>query len=171
MIDIPVIETERLRLRGPQVTDFDAYAAVFASERSRFIGGPKSRRGAWDEFAGGCAAWLLRGFGFWSVDTLEKGELVGWVGIVYPDRYEEPELGWVLVEAFEGRRYAQEAAIAARAYAGTHFGLERLVSFISVGNTRSIRLAERLGTHREETRGTPEDRFHVYRHPGPEALQ
>ncbi len=167
----PVIETARLRLRGPQLEDFDAYAALFASQRSRFIDGPKSRREAWDEFASDCATWILRGFGSWSVDTLDKGELAGWVGIVFPERYEEPELGWVLLEAFEGRGYAYEAALAARAYAGTHFGLDRLVSFISVGNTRSIRLAERLGAHREGTRGNPEDRFHVYRHPAPEALQ
>jgi len=171
MIDIPVIETRRLRLRGPRIEDFDAYAAVFASPRSRHIGGPKTRGEAWDEFASDCATWILRGYGSWSVDTLDQGELAGWVGIVYPERYEEPELGWVLVEAFEGRGYAYEAAVAARDYARRRFGLERLVSFISVGNTRSIRLAERLGAHRQETRGTPEDRFHVYRHPAPEALQ
>ncbi|MDJ0824682.1 MAG: GNAT family N-acetyltransferase [Rhodobacter sp.] len=168
---IPVIETERLTLRRPRIEDFDAYAAVFASDRSRFMDGPKPRREAWDEFASDCAAWVLRGYGIWSVETKDYGALAGWAGIIHPERYHEPELGWFLVEEYEGQGYAFEAAKAARQYARQNFGLNCPVSFISTGNHRSIRLAERLGATVEETRGSPDDRFFVYRHPASEAAQ
>ena len=48
MPDIPRIETERLILRGPREEDMDAVAAFATSEeRTRYIGGPTDRFGAW----------------------------------------------------------------------------------------------------------------------------
>ena len=35
-VHIPVLETDRLRLRAPRLEDFEHWAAFFASERSRF---------------------------------------------------------------------------------------------------------------------------------------
>lgn len=45
---IPVIETERLTLRGFQEnTDFEPYANFYASDTTRFYGGPLDRSAAW----------------------------------------------------------------------------------------------------------------------------
>ncbi|PRY23697.1 RimJ/RimL family protein N-acetyltransferase [Aliiruegeria haliotis] len=162
---IPTVETERLTLRAFRIEDFETYAAFFASDRACHVGGPKDRRGAWGDFTSDTAAWQLRGAGMWAVDHKETGALAGWVGIVETVFYEEPELGWMLTEAFEGQGLAREAALAARDYAREKLGLDGLVSFIEAGNTRSIRLAERLGATREETRDNGRGPFHVYRHP------
>ncbi|MBL3565882.1 N-acetyltransferase, partial [Rhodovulum sulfidophilum] len=51
MTAAPIIDTARLRLRPHRVEDFGPYAALFASERARFMGGPLSRRQAWQVFA------------------------------------------------------------------------------------------------------------------------
>ncbi|MEL6992734.1 MAG: N-acetyltransferase, partial [Pseudomonadota bacterium] len=37
---IPLIETKRLVLRGPEPDDYPNFKATFASYRSRFMGGP-----------------------------------------------------------------------------------------------------------------------------------
>jgi len=55
---VPVLESERLILRGWKREDFPAYAAFCADpERTRHIGGPKSAFEAWTQFAAMPGAW------------------------------------------------------------------------------------------------------------------
>lgn len=166
----PVIETGRLILRGPRVEDFEPFAAFFASPRSIHEDGPLSRREAWREFASSTAGWTLRGYGTWSIEERTSGTWLGEVGIYHPDYYPEAEIGWTLAEAAEGRGIAEEAARAARDWAWEARGLTRLVSYIAPANTRSIRLAGRLGARRDPEAAHPaDDPCLVYRHPDPEA--
>jgi RimJ/RimL family protein N-acetyltransferase len=164
MTAIPRIETERLLLRGQRLGDFDAFAALWASDRARYIGGPVDRQRAWTTFAADLGQWALRGFGMWSVEARAGGALCGWVGLYQPDHYRDPELGWTLLAEAEGRGIAAEAARAARGFA-RDLGIRRLVSFIDARNVPSIRLAERLGAAREFTGEGPRGPFHAYVHP------
>ena len=97
---IPTLETERLILRAPAEKDFEAEAAFYESDASRFVGGPMRPDQTWRALSCVIGHWALRGYGFWSVETRAEAALAGWCGIVYPDRYEEPELGWVLTTPF-----------------------------------------------------------------------
>lgn len=172
MIEIPRIETERLVLRAPRAEDFGAVAAYLASERARFIGGPYERRRAWREFAASVGAWILQGIGYWAVEERGGGGLVGAVGLQRPVEFPEDELGWDLLEEFEGRGYATEAARAARDWALGPRGLPTLVSYIDHANARSIRVAERLAAVRDDAAARPEgEDCLVYRHTAPEALK
>jgi RimJ/RimL family protein N-acetyltransferase len=82
-----------------------------------------------------------------------------------PPEYPERELGWVILEGFEGKGYAFEAAKLARAYAFETLKFETLVSYIDPDNARSIRLAEKLGAVRDDKAARPEgDGCLVYRH-------
>ncbi|MEL6588182.1 MAG: GNAT family N-acetyltransferase, partial [Pseudomonadota bacterium] len=65
---IPTLTTERLTLRAPDIRDHAAYAAFYASERSRIIGGPKDETAAWKILTNDRGHWPLRGFGWWSLD-------------------------------------------------------------------------------------------------------
>ena len=168
---IPRIETDRLILRGPVLGDFDAYAGVVGSERSRYIGGPLDRRDAWREFAAEAALWMLRGCGLWTLEEKSTRAVVGWAGIYYPDHYDEPELGWSVTEDFEGHGLAYEGANAARDCAAQAYGLSGLISFIAAGNQRSIRLADRLEATCEREGQGPFGPFVAYRHPAPETTQ
>ena len=47
---VPVIETERLVLRAPKLSDFPTCAEIACTERGRYVGGPMSREDAWSEF-------------------------------------------------------------------------------------------------------------------------
>ncbi len=163
---IPVIETERLRLREPRMADLDAFASFGRSARTQFLGGPAtSAHAAWDGLRGMIGHWILRGFGWWTVEDKTTGDIVGRVGIGHHIDWPEPELGWHAFDGFEGKGLAHEAALAARAQAHGPMGLGPVISLIHPDNLRSRRLAERMGAVVESDmtlRGTP---CLIYRHP------
>jgi RimJ/RimL family protein N-acetyltransferase len=162
---VPELVTPRLRLRAPEVADFDAYARFATSERARFIGGPMTREAAWLDFAQMVAGWLLHGHGVWSVERRDDGALLGFLPLVHEAGDPEPELGFLFLTEAEGRGYAREAAEAARGFAFDRLGWPSVVSYIDPGNARSISLAERLGARRDGT----EAGSLVFRHHAPEA--
>ncbi len=146
---IPVLQTERLTLRGPRREDFAPYAAFWASPRSVHEGGPRDARAAWEDFAAGFGLWAIEGIGTWSVEERATGAFAGIVGLYHPAHFPEVEIGWAMLDGFEGRGIAQEAARAALDWTWAQTGLASLVSYIDPRNHRSIRLAERLGARRD----------------------
>jgi RimJ/RimL family protein N-acetyltransferase len=168
---IPVLETDRLILRGPEPADFEPIAAFFAdAERAWGFGGAIDRPEAWRWFASLIGHWALRGYGFWVIADKATGAALGITGLWMPEGWPEPELGWVVFEGAEGRGIAFEAAMAARAYAYEALGLPALSSNIFPGNIRSVALAERMGARFERAYdNVKHGRELVYRHPGPGA--
>lgn len=142
---LPRLETARLVLRAPTMADFEAYRAILMSDRAVHMNGPLDRRDAWLDFAQCVANWQLRGHGLFVITAKDNGETLGFtlVCLEYGDR--EPELGWFLLADAEGRGVAFEAAEAVKAHALDQLRLDSLVSYIDEDNTRSVRLAERLG--------------------------
>lgn len=167
-VPVPALETERLILRAPRMVDFDGFAEILGDARSRFIGGPYSRADAWLEFAADAGGWLLKGFGYWSLEERATGRYLGAVGFSQPEWFPERELGWMLLGAHEGRGFATEAGRAALDCAFRRFGWRTLVSYIDPPNARSIRLAERLGARRDDRAERPTPSDLVYRHSPPE---
>ena len=160
---IPTLETERLVLRAPQLSDFDTYAQIVASPRARYLT-VMSREDAWYDFAQMVAIWSLRGHGMWSVCAKENAQLLGFVVLGFEPEDPEPELGFIFTEAGEGQGYAFEAASAARDFAFDQLGWDTLASFVAKGNERSARLAERLGAFVEREIVEEEGVTLVYRH-------
>ena len=163
---IPVLETARLRLRAPRITDFQIYARIACSQRARFMGGPMTREEAWDDFARTCSVWLWRGHGAWVMEGKADGAPLGVVVLGFEPGDQDPELGIALIQAAEGRGLALEAAQAARDYAFRSLELPGLVSYVAPDNTRSIALMGRLGARREPA--LLDDNL-VYRHMPPSA--
>ncbi|WP_370399222.1 GNAT family N-acetyltransferase [Sulfitobacter sp. JB4-11] len=170
-LTIPTIETENLRLRCPELDDFEAFAAFRLSDRSEHVGGPCTRTQAFDKLSEIIGHWHLRGYGRWMVADKATDKALGVVGPFYPDDWPEPEIAWSVFAGAEGRGVAFEASVAARRFAYDTLGWPTAISCISPGNTRSVALAERLGAVREDD-FTTVDGLHlqVYRHPAPEAL-
>ena len=165
---VPVIGTDRLRLRAPKLEDYPAYEAVFVSDRAVYMGGPFTTEEAFCDFAQGVAGWMLRGAGMWTVTLPGSDAALGWVYLWYEFGDPEPEIGWVLVLEAEGRGYALEAAQAVLPRALAQFGPGRVVSYIDAGNDRSARIARALGAARdlsaEAARGEAD--LHIYRYHG-----
>jgi RimJ/RimL family protein N-acetyltransferase len=141
---IPVLETERLTLRGPRESDIPALIDFGKSPRSRFMGGTYDAYGAWRSVMAAVGHWALRGYGYWSVDRREDGVFLGRVGPILNPGDTVPELAWHLFDGFEGHGYMTEAARAARAHGREALGVAALVSFIDPVNLRSVALAQRL---------------------------
>jgi RimJ/RimL family protein N-acetyltransferase len=148
-LPIPVIETERLTLRAPQLDDLKPMAAFFETTRSHMVGGPRDAAGSYTSLVSRLGHWVLNGYGLWHIDDKATGDFIGWTGMIFAPGWMEPELGWTLFEGAEGKGFAYEAATAARRYAARHFGLDGVISYIAPANSRSQALAERLGAQIE----------------------
>lgn len=171
---IPVLETERLILRGPEAKDEADYVAFFTSDRAQYVGGSPDHIKAFQTFALEIGHWVARGFGMWAVTMKGDDRALGYVGCWRPGGWPENELGWILWPQAEGKGIGFEAATAARDQAYGALGWTTAVSYIDEPNARSIRLAERLGCVQDPDAPPPafeDDAVTlVYRHPGPEEL-
>src|SRR5436305_9698530 len=148
--DIPVLETERLRLRAFRLGDFEGYAAMCGDpEVARYLTTRFDREQAWRHLAFLIGHWVLRGFGMWAVEEKATGAFVGRIGFAEPEGLPGCELAWTLARPFWGRGYATEGARAALAHAFTVLKKDRVVSLIHPENQASLRLAERLGERLE----------------------
>ncbi|MES2817216.1 MAG: GNAT family N-acetyltransferase [Pseudomonadota bacterium] len=148
---LPEIETARLRLRAPRLSDFDAWAEILTGPAAPYLGGSFDRDDAFMEFLASCGTWLLRGHGPWTVETKAGGEVLGFVLLGFEPGDAEPELGYLFRPSAEGRGFATEAVTAARTHAFTALGLDRVVSYIAPANAASTRLARRVGAVQDGT--------------------
>jgi len=165
---VPAIETERLQLRAPKLPDFALYSEIVCGERGRYVGGPMSREDAWYDFIQLSSGWMLHGHGGWAVSSARSGNTIGFSILGFEPGDREVELGYLFAEEAEGFGYATEASSAARDWAFSRLDWHSLVSYIDSDNTRSIRLAERLGANRDLTAeaelATEHPGLLVYRH-------
>jgi len=150
--DIPKLETERLILRAPRPADFPAFADFYASPRSQFVGGPATAEQSWRFLAGELGHWPLRGYGRWAVEEKSSGKLAGIIGPWNPEGWPEPELGWDLMNGFEGKGYATEAAQAIIEYAFRELGFSYVHAATDPENIASNNVARRLGMTLQDTR-------------------
>ena len=168
---IPRLETERLILREGREADLDPMAAFYADEElSKPVGGPLNRDDVWGRMAFNRGHWVLRGFGNWALEEKATGDYVGWCGLWFPEGFPEREVGWGLMRGKHGRGYATEAATRARTYAYETLGWQTAISLIAQDNSRSIRVAERLGATLERVTQYHGMDFAVYRHPSARSL-
>jgi RimJ/RimL family protein N-acetyltransferase len=168
VFEIPTLRTDRLTLRAFRGADLDPLAAMNADpEVRRWLGGKLlTRAESWAVMETALGQWSLRGYGLFAVER--NGQFAGRIGILHPLDWSEPEIAWGLAAGFWGQGVATEAAAAVRDWAFQRFGFRHLASFILAENTRSRRVAERLGAVREgtvEIRGLVADRW-VHPRPG-----
>jgi RimJ/RimL family protein N-acetyltransferase len=167
-MNIPVIETERLRLRALCADDFEPYARMMAdSDVTRYLGDgkPLSRADAWRQLAMILGHWELRGFGLWAVEDKASGELLGRIGCYDPEGWPAFEIGYTLARHAWGKGYASEGAAAALTYARIVLGKREITSVIKTGNRASMNVATKLGATWSETVPFYESTAEIYRYP------
>jgi len=170
-MNIPTLTTSRLTLRAPCEADFDVFAEFFTSKRAQFVGGPATQEQSWRMLATELGHWPLRGFGRWAVEETATGKFAGIIGPWYPLGWPEKEIGWDLMNGFEGKGYATEAALASLKYAYETLNWKTAISLVSPPNDGSRRVAQRMGATKE---GMFEHERHgpleVWRHLSPAEL-
>jgi RimJ/RimL family protein N-acetyltransferase len=158
---VPVLESERLRLRGHCLGDLNNCAALWADPRvTRYIGGkPLTHEESWTRLLRYVGHWTLLGFGFWVAEEKATGAFVGELGFadykrdIHPPLPDMPEAGWVFVPSAHGKGYATEAVRAVTLWGETHFESKRTACLIHPENAPSIRVAEKCG-YKEFQRAT-----------------
>ncbi len=134
-----------MRLRMPKLSDFEYRAAFYASDRSVWEGGPKSRNDAWRIWASEVGQWPLMGYGPFTVEARDSGAYLGEVGVYHPAEYPAPELGWFVLPEAEGQGVAARAAQAVLDWLKRATDWQFITNIIDPGNQRSIALGLRLG--------------------------
>jgi RimJ/RimL family protein N-acetyltransferase len=156
LVQAPLIETERLVLRGFRRDDLDAMAAILGDPIvvKHLTGTPMSREDSFRRMMMALGQWPLLGFGYWAVELKSDGRLIGQVGFadferaMTPDISGEPEMGWIFDPSVHGQGIAHESCVAALGWADASLNAPGYPAIISLENTASIRLAERLGFER-----------------------
>jgi RimJ/RimL family protein N-acetyltransferase len=156
---VPIIETERLRLRGIKAADFTEHVAMLADpEVMRHVGGkPLGREDAWRRLLVAPGLWSLLGFGYWAVERRSDGRYLGQAGFgdfkreIVPAIDGLPEAGWMFAAHAHGQGYATEAVAAAIAWGDRALPGRDFVAIIDPGNVASIRVARKSGFVHAET--------------------
>ena len=154
-VAIPTIETERLKLRGHTLADYDACMAMWSDPSvTQHIGGrPSTQEEVWGRLLRYAGHWAYLRFGYWAIEEKSSREFIGEVGFadyhrnIEPSVSDMPEIGWVLVSNARGKGYATEAVMAALAWGDASFGSRRTSCMIAPENLASIRVAEKCGYH------------------------
>jgi RimJ/RimL family protein N-acetyltransferase len=146
-MNIPKLETPRLKLRAFTLEDWGPYAEMYADESFvRYLNGkPLSREEAWESMAIILGHWNLLGYGIWALECKATGQLIGRAGLLNLPQWPDVEVCWALSPRFWGNGYATEAGQATVHWAFQEVGLGRLISLIHPENTASEAVALRLG--------------------------
>lgn len=166
---MPVLETERLRVRGFELDDLDVCHQLLDHEAWQ-TGESRDGRRRWLEWSvlnyRALAVLAQPPYGDRAVVLRTTGEIVGAVGLVpiigplarlpsYGGQTEaedcQPEFGlfWATRTAHQNQGYATEAARALIAYAFGELRLRRIVATTDYDNVRSQAVMRRLGMRLE----------------------
>jgi ribosomal-protein-alanine N-acetyltransferase len=163
----PRLATPRLLLREWRDDDRATYAALNADPvvMEHFPATLTAQQS--DEMVDRMQAGWSRGFGLWAVQVADTtlttdgdlaGRFIGFIGFAAPTWSTSftpcVEIGWRLAKEAWGRGYAPEGARAALEWGFEHIDLpnDEVVSFTTVANTKSQRVMEKIGMHRDPTR-------------------
>lgn len=149
MVEIPVVQTGRLKLRGFLPGDLEPFAAMCADPEviryASLAGRPLSLQESKSWISRMEDHWQKRNFGMWAVEEKASGKFVGRIGLQKPEGYPEVEIAWMLARSSWGQGLAYEGGRAALEWGFSELDQKTFISLIFPENSRSIRLAERLG--------------------------
>jgi len=143
---IPTIKTQRLILRAPSEDDFDVYKNFYADEdASSAYGGPLSELAAWKKLAADLGHWQLRGYGMWSLQEKQSGDMIGGCGLVWPRGWPRSELTWWIIPSARRKGYGFEASRAVVNYAYEVLKWPLVETHMNDENMPARQLALKLG--------------------------
>lgn len=150
---VPMLETDRLIMRGHRPGDFDAVHAMWSNPDvvARITGQPSTLSETQTRLMRHIGQWAAFGWGYWALENKTTGEFAGEVGFgwfrrdISPSIEDMPEMGWVLCPQFHGKGYATEAGLAALAWMDKAMPGTKTCCIFHPDNKVSMDVAEKLG--------------------------
>lgn len=157
-----VFVTERLRARRWRDWDLAALLAVYGdADAMRWVGdgSPLSE----DE----ARRWLVvtrnnyekRGYGMFALESLETGDVVGFIGIVHPSGQAEAEVKYAFTREHWGKGLATEAVRGVVEYGSSVHGLRRMIATTAPENVASHRVLLKSGFEKGALRDNGDGTF------------
>ena len=153
---MPVLQTERLRLRW--FTPADAGFILDLLNEPSWIANIGERH---VHTLADAEAWIntrlmpaypRQTIGFWAVERLADGVLIGMCGLIKRDTLPAIDLGYAFPPQHWGAGYAREAAVGCLAHARDTLGLGRVLAITGPDNKASARVLEAIGMRYLQTR-------------------
>jgi RimJ/RimL family protein N-acetyltransferase len=147
-MQIPTLETDRLKLRAFSPEDLDRLVEILAKPRvMRYMPGgqPFPRQKAEANLQAIMRHWDKHGFGWWAVVHKADAQLIGWCGLTFVDELDQTEVAYLFDEPYWGRGIATEGAHASLRYGFEELGLERIIALAHTENIASQRVMEKNG--------------------------
>ena len=156
-IVVPTLETERLLLRGHQISDFSDSAEMWADQEvvAHISGVPSSEEQSWSRLLRYSGHWHHMGFGYWVVESKADGSFLGEVGFAdyhrdtEPSLAGKPEAGWVFNVRSHGKGYATEAVTAMLVWADANLDYTSTAAMFDPSYLPSINVAKKVGYSNE----------------------
>lgn len=149
-----IIETPRLILRYFTIRDLKALIPILSDPQvMKFsIIGVHNQKQIRQFIEQRLLSYLERGFGLYAVIHQQNQELIGYCGFFVQaiEQHKEVEIGYRLAAKYWGQGLATEAAQAVFEYGKQRFNFKRFVCLIEPANSRSIRVAKKLGMELEK---------------------
>ncbi len=154
MVDLKVLETERLILRR-FVREDAAFILQLVNEPSfiQNIGdrGVRTLSDAEKYLENGpLSSYARNGFGLYLVQLKESGESIGMCGLIKREALEHVDVGYAFLPAFWSKGYAIESVRGVLQYAEQIIGLNHLVAIVDPNNQGSVRVLEKAGFQYEK---------------------
>ena len=165
------IETTRLVLRLPNLEDAQALMGVMwdpevvEQKQVTLLEPPGGLDRALKNTSDMLRQWELRGYGQWCVVEKATARVIGCVGFYHPQRpWPGVDLGWAIQRSRWGQGFATEAATAALDWIWNNSSIDRIISLIAPHDSRSIRVATKIGLRFERADSDPVhgEPVHVY---------
>lgn len=155
-----LFETDRIICRRLALPDVEDLHAVYSDpDAMRWVDdGQPIRRSE-------CLRWLdvtlenyaSRGYGMSTLVRREDGSVIGFCGLVHPNKQPEVEIKYALHRRFWGRGLATEAVKAMLAYARREFQISEVIATVASENMASRRVLIKAGMEVLARRSEPSD--------------
>ncbi|MEO1466127.1 MAG: GNAT family N-acetyltransferase [Cyanobacteria bacterium J06633_1] len=149
-----ILETSRLTLRYITSRDAEALMSVLGDpEVMQFsIIGVHDHQQIRQFIEQRLLSYLECGFGLYALVHKQDQQMIGYCGFFLQaiEQQKEVEIGYRLARKYWGQGLATEAAQAVLEYGQQRFNFQRFVCLVEPANTRSIRVAAKLGMRLEK---------------------
>lgn len=143
-----IAESDRCIIREMTEEDLDAVYEVYAAPSiTRYMEGLYENREEELKYIRSYIqnAYTFWGYGTWVIERKSDKKIIGRVGFNLRDGYEEPELGFVIMEEEQKKGYAYECCSIVLNVGKEEYEFEKVQALVKEGNEASIHLCEKLG--------------------------